>query len=86
MQNIDFSEENQVHELIPYYDGHAVKLQPLKLHRYIKRQLNALFSLKENAEFPGSRPTVLSHDTFAQISQIHSQFFEKRKVSGGEKL
>lgn len=70
MIDVDLTDDLGFHELVPYCDGHAVKLERLTLHRLLRRQVNRLFALKEKAEFPGSRPTVFSHETFAKIRDI----------------
>jgi hypothetical protein len=63
------AEDLHAHERVPFYDGYAASLRRQDLYFFIRRQINSLFSLKVEAEFPSSRPTVLSHNNFNKIRE-----------------
>lgn len=80
MIQVDLSKDAGKHEIHSFCDGDAVEIKANStLYSFVRRQVNALFSLKECADFPASRPTVLSHETLARIAFIEKQFHEKKK-------
>lgn len=81
MIRLDYSAEANLYEIETFCDGHGIKLQPLDIYHAIQRQVNSLFGLRADAEFPGSRPTVLSRENFTKITSIQKAY--RTKVAQG---